>query len=157
MPHQESIIEIWKGKIPWTRQLINESVKSDMVAHVFILSNWREIAGVSLKSRPVWSTESFPGQPSLHRGILSWKTQQTNKNQTKQSMNKRKDLFDPTFSEEYGFIQVGKHGNMQQGRWMRWELRTHLSSFIQEADKVNSRWHMTSKLWKPVFGHTLPF
>lgn len=30
-------------------------------------------------------------------------------------MNKRNDLFDPTFSEEYGFIQVGKHGNMQEG------------------------------------------
>jgi hypothetical protein len=42
-------------------------------------------AGVSLSSRPAWSTERerVPGQPGLNRETLSWKTNKQTNKQTK--------------------------------------------------------------------------
>jgi hypothetical protein len=44
-----------------------------MVVHVFNLSTWETETGGFLSSRPAWSTEWVPGQPGLHREILSKK------------------------------------------------------------------------------------
>jgi hypothetical protein len=44
-----------------------------VVAHAFNPSTWEAEAGGFLSSRPVWSTESVPGQPGLHRETLSQK------------------------------------------------------------------------------------
>ena len=46
-----------------------------VMAHTFNPSTWEAKAGISLSSRPAWSTEIVLRQPELHRGTLSWKTQ----------------------------------------------------------------------------------
>jgi hypothetical protein len=42
-----------------------------VVAHTFNPSTWEAEAGRFLSSRPAWSTKLVPGQPGLHREILS--------------------------------------------------------------------------------------
>jgi hypothetical protein len=44
-----------------------------VVAHTFNSSTREAEAGRFLSSRPAWCTEWVPGQPELHREILSWK------------------------------------------------------------------------------------
>ena len=55
-----------------------------MVVHTFNLSTRETEAGGSLSLRPAWSTEQFPGQPGLHREMLS---------QTKTNKQKGHKLF----------------------------------------------------------------
>jgi hypothetical protein len=55
-----------------------------VTAHTFNPSTWEAETGGFLSSRPVWSTECVPGQPGLHREILSRK--QTNKQTNKQTI-----------------------------------------------------------------------
>ena len=57
-----------------------------MVAHTFNPSTRETEAGESLSLRPAWSTEGVPGQPGLHREILSRK--QTNKKTQNKQKNK---------------------------------------------------------------------
>jgi hypothetical protein len=52
-----------------------------VVAHAFNPSTREAEAGGFLSSRPAWSTERVPGQPGLHREILSRK--KTNIKKTK--------------------------------------------------------------------------
>jgi hypothetical protein len=57
-----------------------------MVAHIFNPSTREAEAGRFLSSRPAWSTKWVPGQPGLHREILSARATQRNpvsKNKTK--------------------------------------------------------------------------
>ena len=49
--------------------LSQNSKQPDAVAHTFHPSTWEEEAGISLSSRPAWSTEQVSGQ--LHREIIS--------------------------------------------------------------------------------------
>ena len=44
-----------------------------MEAHAFNPSTWEAEAGRSLSLKPTWSIEQVPGQPGLHREILSQK------------------------------------------------------------------------------------
>ena len=46
------------------------------MVHTLDSSTWEAEAGGDLSSRPAWPTLLFPGQPGLHREILSWKTEQ---------------------------------------------------------------------------------
>jgi hypothetical protein len=59
-----------------------------VVAHSFNHSAWEAEAGRFLSCRPAWSTEGVPGQPGLHREILSRK--QTNKQKKPQNKQKNK-------------------------------------------------------------------
>jgi hypothetical protein len=62
-----------------------------VVAHAFNPSIWEAEAGEFLSSRPAWSTEWVPGQPGLHREILSGKPKTKTKNkQTKKPKTKTK-------------------------------------------------------------------
>jgi hypothetical protein len=45
----------------------------ELVAHALNPSTWEAEAGGSLSLRPAWSIEWVPGQPELHREILSRK------------------------------------------------------------------------------------
>jgi hypothetical protein len=50
-----------------------------VVAHAFNPSTWEAEVDESVSSRPAWSTERVPGQPSLYRETLSQNTKQTKK------------------------------------------------------------------------------
>jgi hypothetical protein len=60
-----------------------------VVALAFNPSTWEAEAGRFLNSRPAWSTKWVPGQPGIHREILSWKTK-TKQNKTKQTNKQKK-------------------------------------------------------------------
>jgi hypothetical protein len=51
-----------------------------VVAHAFNPSTWEAEAGGFLSSRLAWFTKLVPGQPGLHREILSQKNKNKNKN-----------------------------------------------------------------------------
>jgi hypothetical protein len=53
------------------------SLGAERVAHSFNPSTREAEAGGFLSSRPAWSTKWVPGQPGLHREILSKKKQKT--------------------------------------------------------------------------------
>jgi hypothetical protein len=55
-----------------------------MVAYVFNPSTWEAETVGFLNSRPVWSTESVPGQPWLHRETLSRKKKKKKKERKKE-------------------------------------------------------------------------
>jgi hypothetical protein len=60
-----------------------------VVEYTFSPSTWGAEAGRFLSSRPVWSTELVPGQPGLHREMLSQKTCLKTNNQTKTILNEQ--------------------------------------------------------------------
>jgi hypothetical protein len=64
------------GRPSWLCQkqwfsLHNKSTEPGVVAPTFNPSTWEAEAGGFLSSRPAWSTKWVPGQPRLHREILS--------------------------------------------------------------------------------------
>jgi hypothetical protein len=53
------------------------SASRTVVVCAFNPSTWEAEAGGFLSLRPAWSTKWVPGQPGLHREILSWKQETT--------------------------------------------------------------------------------
>ena len=62
-----------------------------VVAHTLNPSTWEAEAGESLGSRPAWSTEWVPGQPGIHREILSRKQNEQINKQTKNKNQNQKN------------------------------------------------------------------
>jgi hypothetical protein len=73
-----------------TTALAREATSWAVVVHAFNPSTWEAEAGRFLSSRPAWSTKWVPGQPGLHREILSQTHTQTNKQQQKKQNNNKK-------------------------------------------------------------------
>jgi hypothetical protein len=66
--------------------------KLGVVMHTFNPSTWEAEADGFLNSRPAWTTERVPGQPGLHREILSRKKKkQTNKKQKRKERKKERE------------------------------------------------------------------
>jgi hypothetical protein len=71
---------VFKHKLIKTSYLLSLiKLSLAVVAHAFNPSTREAEAGRFLSSRPAWSTEWVPGQPGLHREILSRKTNKKTK------------------------------------------------------------------------------
>jgi hypothetical protein len=67
-----------------------ELSKVFLMAHAFNPSTREAGAGGFLSWRPAWSTESVPGQPGLHREIMSRKKKKKKKKEKKRKKRKEK-------------------------------------------------------------------
>jgi hypothetical protein len=63
------------------RSYVRAASSLGVVVHAFNPSTQEAEAGGFLSSRPAWSTKWIPGQPGLHREILSQKTKKKKKKQ----------------------------------------------------------------------------
>jgi hypothetical protein len=63
-----------------------------VVAHAFDPSTREAEAGGFLSSRPAWSTKWVPGQPRLHKEILSRKKTKQNKRKKERKKERKKSL-----------------------------------------------------------------
>jgi hypothetical protein len=61
------------------------------VVHAFNPSTWEAEAGGFLSSRPAWSIEWAPGQPELHREILSRKAKSQKEKKRKKEKERKKE------------------------------------------------------------------
>ncbi len=94
----------------WVKE---ELFEPGVVAHAFNPSTWEAEAGGFLSSRPAWSTKWVPGQPGLHREILSRgktkqsKTKHKKQNKTKQKQKKKKHTLEALMVCLWGCFQSG--------------------------------------------------
>ena len=80
--HFPSVVVIIVG---WIRKWIHGWA---VAVHAFNPSTWEAEAGRFLSSRPAWSTKWVPGQPGLHREILSQKNQPNKQTQMSKLHNR---------------------------------------------------------------------
>jgi hypothetical protein len=94
-----------------------------VVAHTFNPSTREAEAGGFLSSRPAWSTELVPGQPELHRELLTRKNKQT-KNKTKQTNKKNKTKKQKNKGKGHGKTNIKRPHSQVTGHFLGAEKRT---------------------------------
>jgi hypothetical protein len=95
-----------------------------VVAHAFNPSTWEAEAGRFLNSRPAWSTKWVPGQPGLHREILSWNPPPPKKKERK----------------KVGVLSTSRGEDGVRGSWLRMKGFSSLSHCATVPAWTGTRW-----------------